>query len=590
MGRRSALLVATYDYSDTSLQRLAAPGRDVEALAGVLADPKIAGFDVKTVINKPHHIVGEAIGDFFSGLRREDLALLYFTGHGLKDDKGRLFLPMTNSRRDGLLFTAIGADQINDAMNSCSSRQKVLILDCCYGGAFPGGWTAKGDADVHSLERFQGRGRVVLTASDAAQYSFEGDNLSGTGASSLFTHYLVEGIRTGKADLDGDGDVSLDELYSYVHDRVTETMPQQRPKKQEDVEGRIVIAHNIGWTLPTHVQYAINSPVALDRQTALQSLSHLYRVGNETVRRQVIEQVQNLVDDDSRRVSAEAVDVLRTMIKPNRALTDAEQNQSPRDEKQGDAADAKSVPQRANSSENREWAPAPAGKHEVPLKPESPTAKVRLPESPLASQARNEAELGLTAADPPVQTAADPPVQETLHRTLWAKRPPSQPATGKQDRFRIVPVPRVIWRILLWWCIFFVALFASIIFGLTVGGRYNPSTGSGISGFVISLAILIGLAVILRREILIQRQRLIAGSANLPSGVLVEGAQALSHRHVRRLSIGVFAVSVVFATWAALTVPPRQVAKLDLAVDAAISERSHHVPRAYTGFWPLTIH
>jgi len=316
LGRRSALLVGTYDYSDTSLQRLAAPGRDVEALAEVLADPEIAGFDVTTLINKPHHVVGEAIGDFYDGLRTDDLALLYITGHGVKDDQGRLFLAMTDSRRNRLLFTAIGAEQINDAMNSCSSRQKVLILDCCYGGAFPSGWTAKGAADVHSLERFQGRGRVVLTASDAAQYSFEGDSLSGTGVSSLFTRYLVEGIRTGKADLDRDGDVSLDELYSYVHDRVIEEMPLQRPKKQEDIEGRIVIARNIAWTLPSHVQNAIESPLPLDRQAAIPSLFHLYRVGNETVRKQVREHIQKLIEDDSRTVSAAAADAITTMLPP----------------------------------------------------------------------------------------------------------------------------------------------------------------------------------------------------------------------------------------------------------------------------------
>ena len=90
MGRRSALLVGTYHYSDSSLQRLRAPGRDVEALAEVLADPEIAQFDVTTLINEPHHVVGEAIGNFYDGLRRDDLAMLYISGHGVKDDRGRL--------------------------------------------------------------------------------------------------------------------------------------------------------------------------------------------------------------------------------------------------------------------------------------------------------------------------------------------------------------------------------------------------------------------------------------------------------------------------------------------------------------------
>ena len=66
-------------------------------------------------------------------------------------------------------------------MESCVSRQKVLILDCCYSGAFPAGRLAKGDTEVHALERFHGRGRTVLTASDATQYSFEGDRAHGDG-------------------------------------------------------------------------------------------------------------------------------------------------------------------------------------------------------------------------------------------------------------------------------------------------------------------------------------------------------------------------------------------------------------------------
>ena len=52
---------------------------------------------------------------------------MYFSGHGLEDDEGRLFLAMTNTRRDGLLFTALPAQSVNDAMNACLSREKVLI-------------------------------------------------------------------------------------------------------------------------------------------------------------------------------------------------------------------------------------------------------------------------------------------------------------------------------------------------------------------------------------------------------------------------------------------------------------------------------
>ncbi|GAA3773294.1 hypothetical protein GCM10022403_005520 [Streptomyces coacervatus] len=313
MGRRLALLIATYDYQDNGLRQLTAPAHDAEAFATVLRDPDIAGFEVTALINQPHHLVGEAIGDFYRDRRRGDLTLLYFTGHGLKDDGGRLYLAMTNTRRDSLLFTALSAEHIDQAMEGCVSRQKVLILDCCYSGAFPAGRISKGDPAVHALERFQGRGRTVLTASDATQYSFEGDQAHGQASQSVFTRHLVAGLRDGSADLDGDGDITLDELYGYAHDRVVDEMPQQRPKKLDSVEGRIVIARNVNWTLPAHLRNSIGSPIAADRLAALDGLAHLHRIGNDVVRGCALEEIRRLANDDSKLVSTAAAARLRSI-------------------------------------------------------------------------------------------------------------------------------------------------------------------------------------------------------------------------------------------------------------------------------------
>ena len=304
LGRRLALLIATYSYQDSGLRRLTAPAHDAESLAAVLTDPAIAGFEVTTLINEPAHRVGQAIGEFYRDRLRDDLTLLYFTGHGLKDDSGRLYFAMTDTARDNLLFTGLSAELVDRAMASCPSRQKVLVLDCCYSGAFPAG--AKADSSVHTLEQFQGRGRTVLTASDSTQYAFEGDSLSGEAAQSVFTRHLVAGLRDGSADLDGDGDITLDELYSYVHERVVAERPGQRPKKQADVEGRMVIARNVNWALPLYLRNAIGSPIAADRHAALEGLAHLHRIGNPVVREEVREQIRRLADDDSKLVSAAA--------------------------------------------------------------------------------------------------------------------------------------------------------------------------------------------------------------------------------------------------------------------------------------------
>jgi tetratricopeptide (TPR) repeat protein len=200
----------------------------------------------------------------------------------------------------------------------------VLILDCCYGGAFPAGG-AKGDNDVHSLDRFRGRGRVVLTACDATQYAFEGDQAHGQPEQSVFTRYLVEGLRDGSADLDGDGDITIDELYTYVHDRVIDVAPHQRPKRQDNVEGRIVIARNVNWVLPLYLRHALDSPIYTARLTALDGLTQLFRIGNEQVRAQTLAAIRQLSVDDSRSVSAAASEYLRALV-PGSATREPQQS------------------------------------------------------------------------------------------------------------------------------------------------------------------------------------------------------------------------------------------------------------------------
>ena len=321
VGRRVALLVATDRYQDVGLNRLAAPASDAEQLAAVLRNVRIAGFEVQTLYNEPNHIAGRAIGDFYRDRRRDDLTLLYFTGHGVKDEDGRLYLAMTDTDRENLQFTGVSSEHIRAAMEVCRSQQKVLVLDCCYAGAFPLGLGVKGDPSVHALEQLGGRGCVVLTSSDAMQLSFEGNQVTETGPaslrsgpSSLFTRFLIEGLETGKADLDGDGDITLDELYSYVHDRVIDEQPLQRPKKKEDIEGRIRFAQNIHWTLPSHISDAVNSPYPLGKISALEELRILHNRGNAIVKQRVMETVRVLAEDDSKSVSGAAKQFLSELI------------------------------------------------------------------------------------------------------------------------------------------------------------------------------------------------------------------------------------------------------------------------------------
>jgi hypothetical protein len=243
--RRRALVVANARYEDPALERLASPAQDAEALTRVLEDPALCGFDVTTVVDGESGEVAEAIEGFLIDAERGDLLLLYFSCHGLKDEGGRLYFAVRNTRRNRLRSTAIPAGTVNELLLSSRSRRKVLLLDCCYGGSFAKGMHVKADPAVHTADQFGGRGLVVLTASDSTQYAFDGDLVKGTATPSKFTSVLVGGLSSGDADVDRDGLVTVDDAYDYVCRRLADEAVPQDPRKWEfDVAGRIVLGRS----------------------------------------------------------------------------------------------------------------------------------------------------------------------------------------------------------------------------------------------------------------------------------------------------------------------------------------------------------
>ena len=330
MADRFALIIASYEYQDPDLRRLIAPAQDAEALGSVLRDPAIGGFKVHTLLNQPSYKVNQFIESLFTDRKRDDLLLLYFSGHGIKDEDGQLYFATADTRRKLLRSTAVPAGLVNDVMRRSRSRQQVLLLDCCYSGAFARGMVAKADREIGTKERFQGRGRVVLTASDAMQYAFEGDSIEGEGARSIFTRTLVEGIETGEADLNGDGEVSLDELYDYVYDRVAEETPDQQPGKWAfDVQGEIVIARNPNPVvkaveLPPELRQAIDNPLSRVREGAARELDRLLHGTHPGLAQAAHAALERLTVDDSRRVIAAADESLTAYAGDQGAREEAE--------------------------------------------------------------------------------------------------------------------------------------------------------------------------------------------------------------------------------------------------------------------------
>jgi uncharacterized caspase-like protein len=181
---------------------------------------------------------------------KDDMVIIYLAGHGATekdatsldgDGLEKYILPHNADPKD-LYASAMPMGEVSRIFDRISSEKLVFLSDTCYSGA-TGGRTIpvmgrRANVSGAFLDRLsQGKGRVIITASAANQVSVEKDELK----HGVFTYYLLEGLR-GKADMDGDGFVTVDEIYRYVSIKVPQATGQdQHPVKKGEMKGQIVL-------------------------------------------------------------------------------------------------------------------------------------------------------------------------------------------------------------------------------------------------------------------------------------------------------------------------------------------------------------
>jgi uncharacterized caspase-like protein len=227
-----ALLVGVGNYEhSTDLKPLASASKDVAALQRVLLNPNMGGFSEVVPLTDPDPMQMQgAIESLYRDRTKDDLVLLFFSGHGIKDDRGNLHfatrITQKTPRGELIRSTAVPARFVYEIMANCRSRRQVVILDCCFSGAFDLALQSKDDGSLDIQNQLGAEGRVVLTSSSSTQYSFAqpGAELS------IYTQHLIEGIETGAADGDNDGHISVRELHDYAARKVQDAAPTMNPK------------------------------------------------------------------------------------------------------------------------------------------------------------------------------------------------------------------------------------------------------------------------------------------------------------------------------------------------------------------------
>jgi len=182
--------------------------------------------------------------------RKQDTVIIYYAGHGAPEpdrssedgDGLEKYLLPYDADPTRLYSTALPMSEIARIFPRLAAERVVMLQDTCFSGAT--GLTGRtiqtamfrASISDHFLNRLtQGKGRIIITASEANEVSLERDDF-GHG---VFTYFLLEALRHG--DRDGDGFITTTEAFRYVSEKVPAATGQTQHPVKKGIESAEII-------------------------------------------------------------------------------------------------------------------------------------------------------------------------------------------------------------------------------------------------------------------------------------------------------------------------------------------------------------
>ncbi len=242
-----AVVIGSEEYMDKTIVPAPYAARDAEVMTEYFR--KSMGIkNIKSYINEEatvmalNTLLDSEIGSLSSLVTPGQTDLyVYYSGHGVplpnKDGEMEVFLIPYDVPKDGISRYGYSLNKLYADLSGLNAKSVTVILDACFSGGsrlsevyesksitnqkFTLGDMAKMDEPWRNNPNFR-----VFTSSKGNQTSQANDRTR----SGRFTYYLAVGLQ-GDADKDGNGKVTMTELYEFVQDNVhKETAGQQTPQ------------------------------------------------------------------------------------------------------------------------------------------------------------------------------------------------------------------------------------------------------------------------------------------------------------------------------------------------------------------------
>ena len=237
LGQTRALLVACHDFlSLPDLGNSVSGNLHIVGSALVGAGLNLGSLSIEDGTIGTVRRLQSAVDDAFGDADETDLSILYLCTHGVlsSSDDGQVYLMLG----DGENEAPLGAAALQNILSGIQG-EKLLIVDACYSGALIGrgafahsllpGSRAQSPASLETPFLADPSIHVLTSASGfESSWYYDSEGLS-TGAVSYFASALSSGLGLyGKpeADVNGNGEVTLEELRRYLNAAVPSSSVQ----------------------------------------------------------------------------------------------------------------------------------------------------------------------------------------------------------------------------------------------------------------------------------------------------------------------------------------------------------------------------
>jgi uncharacterized caspase-like protein len=188
-GARHALVIGNHAYTDTPLR---CPGNDAADMAAAL---KELGFQVTLQTNLAQAELENAIRQLGQTVRKGDVALFYFSGHGAQVRGVNYLIPvqMEAHDEDEIKYKAVAAEMVLDKLDRAGSSVNIVILDACRNNPFKRFRTlAEGLGFMQAP-----KGTLIAYATAPGRVARDGD-----GRNSPYTKHLVQSMTVPGLDVE----------------------------------------------------------------------------------------------------------------------------------------------------------------------------------------------------------------------------------------------------------------------------------------------------------------------------------------------------------------------------------------------------